>query len=704
MRPWRSEQSIANQIRMGILLFGISGVLITSAILGYMSFRREQRAVEDTLHGRARVAAGQIDSYVSDLYRKLDYLARVRSFTDLTPETQRNLLEALIRHNSAYELVAIADSEGDVLVSVSRYGQDLPPNISDRAVFVQTIQSKADYIGPVQVAPDTGLPTMDLAVPVRNEADEVDGVLLARVSPEFLGFVLSDVRLGRTGYAYIVDYRNAVIAQTGVSPQQLEPQDLAQRKEILDQTDLVTSRQIPYRGLLGAWVLGAVDIVHSTGWRVIVELPLSEAYASLYNMLVITTGIVIATLGAGAGLALLLSRRLVGPLRSLAQAARQIGVGDFNVRVKVQNKDELGLLSLTFNAMVERIKTREEALRESEEKYRALVENLPDSIVRFDYPGRLLFANRPLKRALEKAFGPREDGFVGATYRELGFPDDQCDLWEQSIRSVFESGKPFHTEYADETLEGPRVFDWRLLPEFDDQGLTKTVLSTSRDITDQKLAEEQIKANLAEKEILLQEIHHRVKNNLQVISSMLGFQSDTLHDERAIHAFQDSRNRIQSMAKIHEHLYGSEDLRRIQMASYIRELAHYVRMSYGMSNVRITVAVPDVVLDIEKATPCGLLVNELVANAMEHAFPPPHVAGPERAADEVYIALRPRENKLELTVRDNGAGLPEDLEIATAQTLGLRLVEMFTRQLQATLEIDRGRGKGTTFTVIFPAP
>lgn len=705
MMPRRREQSIADRIRIGILLFGILSVLVTSAILGYISFRREQQNVEDALHASAQVAAGEIDSYMSDVHRKLDYLARVRSFTDLPPETQRNLLEALIRHNSAYEHVAIADGRGDVLASVSRYGHDLPPNISDSSVFVHTIQPEADYIGPVQVAPDTGLQTVDLAVPIRNEADEVDGVLLARVDLKFLGFVLSDVRVGTTGYAYIVDYRNTVIAQTGVVPQQLEPQDLALRKEILDQTDLVTSRHTPYRGLLGARVLGAVDIVHTTGWRMVVELPVSEAYAHLYKMLVISTGIVILTVVAGTGLALLLSRRLVKPLQSLVQAARQIGGGDFDVQVEAQSQDELGLLSTTFNRMAEQIEAREQSLRDSEALLRKVLDALPVGVWIADKDGTIAHGNPAGQEIWRGAryVGPEHFGEYKAWWVDTGeriTPDE----WGVA-RAVSVGEESLEEEIEIECFDGTHkiILNWAvpiLGPNQEIQG----AISVNQDITERKLAEKQIKASLAEKEILLQEIHHRVKNNLQIISSLLGFQSDTLHDERAIQAFQASRNRIQSMARIHEHLYGSEDLGHIQMASYIRELAQYIRRSYGRSDVRITVAVPDVVLDIEKATPCGLLINELVANAMEHAFSRPDAAGPDRPADEVHIALRPREDKLELTVGDNGVGLPEDLEIESTQTLGLRLVEMLTRQLRATLEVDRERGKGTTFKVVFPAP
>ena len=173
-------------------------------------------------------------------------------------------------------------------------------------------------------------------------------------------------------------------------------------------------------------------------------------------------------------------------------------------------------------------KRMEEVLRESEEKFRALAENLPDFVVRFDGAARLLFVNSSAKHGIERSFNLREDEFIGKTYRELGFPEAQCDIWEQNIRSVSESGEPFEIEYEYETIKGPRVYNWRLLPEFDEEGRVTTILSISRDITERKQAEEELKSALAEKEVLLKEVHHRVKNNMQALIYLIDMQGGFL--------------------------------------------------------------------------------------------------------------------------------------------------------------------------------
>jgi len=222
------------------------------------------------------------------------------------------------------------------------------------------------------------------------------------------------------------------------------------------------------------------------------------------------------------------------------------------------------------------------------------------------------------------------------------------------------------------------------------------------DVTERVRAEEQIKASLREKEVLLQEIHHRVKNNLAIVSSLLKFQAKITPGEEARAAFQESQNRIQTMARIHEHLYRSQDLARIDMAQYVRGVVNHLVQSFGARAIALQVDVADVALDIDRATPCGLIINELVSNALKHAFPP-NWQGPENA--KVCVGLRlDDDGQCMLTVGDNGAGLPPDLQMESVgrESLGLRLVNLLSRQLEGNLQVDREGG--TTFCLAFAMP
>ena len=216
------------------------------------------------------------------------------------------------------------------------------------------------------------------------------------------------------------------------------------------------------------------------------------------------------------------------------------------------------------------------------------------------------------------------------------------------------------------------------------------------DITDRKRAEEKIKTSLKEKELLLKEIHHRVKNNMQVISSMLQLQSVSLDDEKTIDIFRRSQDRIKSMAIIHDMLYQAQDFSKIDFRDYIETLTETLFSSYKKETQDITliIDVKDVFLNLDTAVPLGLIINELVTNSLKHGFK-------ERDEGEISIALSHiDDDKIELNVRDNGIGLPEGFNIKEAESLGLEIVAVLSeKQLNGDLKIKRD--SGTEFQIVF---
>jgi two-component sensor histidine kinase len=205
---------------------------------------------------------------------------------------------------------------------------------------------------------------------------------------------------------------------------------------------------------------------------------------------------------------------------------------------------------------------------------------------------------------------------------------------------------------------------------------------------------EQMEASLREKEVLLQEIHHRVKNNLQVISSLLNLQAGGLEDTRALDALRDSQGRVRSIALVHEKLYQSPDLAHIDFAAYTRELASALLRSYDAhtQGIALSTQIDDVLLGIDTAIPCGLILGELVSNALKHAFP-------GKRSGEITVGLRARSGETILTVGDDGIGLPADLDFRSPESLGLELVTTLVQQLDGTIELD-GR-EGTLFKISF---
>jgi two-component sensor histidine kinase len=204
-----------------------------------------------------------------------------------------------------------------------------------------------------------------------------------------------------------------------------------------------------------------------------------------------------------------------------------------------------------------------------------------------------------------------------------------------------------------------------------------------------------IESSLREKEMLLKEVHHRVKNNMQVISSLLNLQGKQIKDEQARAIFQDSQNRVKSMALIHESLYQTDDLSHIDFAEYLRKLINHISRSYQIQTeaIKMKVNVGDLALGVDTAVPCGLIINELISNSLKHAFP----AG---TAGEILIDLDTNDGGYKLTLSDDGIGLPKDLDIEHAKTLGLKLVRTLTEQLRG--QLSHSNGHGTKFEITFP--
>ena len=281
-----------------------------------------------------------------------------------------------------------------------------------------------------------------------------------------------------------------------------------------------------------------------------------------------------------------------------------------------------------------------------------------------------------VQRILDRAF--RDGTDVDFEHRFL-MPDDSVKFVRvvaQAVRD--ESG---HLEYIGAGMD------------VTEQHRTRAVLE--EDIAKRKRAEEQLQASLEEKEALLKEVHHRVKNNLQLISSLLSLQAARIAEPAVAELFAESRNRVRSMALVHENLYRAGNFARISMATHIQNLCADSARAYGMNGRRVELAsrIGDVELDLDRAVSCGLIVNELVSNALKHAFP-------DGRAGRVCVELEPFGGERHvLVVGDDGVGLPADLDCHRADTLGLQLVDDLTRQLHGNIRVDRDGG--TTFTITF---
>jgi PAS domain S-box-containing protein len=332
-------------------------------------------------------------------------------------------------------------------------------------------------------------------------------------------------------------------------------------------------------------------------------------------------------------------------------------------------------------------KKADAALRESEEKWRTIVETVPDFITIVDRQGIIHFINRVAPGVdFAKVIGHSVYDYVGEEYHAP---------LRAALEDLFRTGAAYEMEMAAGVPGRPqRIYLVHGRPLRRD-GSVVAALQIVADITVRKQNEARLEASLKEKEVLLQEIHHRVKNNLQVISSLLSLQAEHVADPMTREAFLESRGRVRTMAVLHESLYRSGDLGRIDLGRQVRGLCAELFRSYGVEPNRIELRtdLAEAPLDLDRAIPCGLLLNELVSNALKHAFP-------GGRGGWVRVALHTGPNaEYTLSVGDNGVGLPQDLDVLATSSLGLQLVHTLTRQLGGRLNVERTGG--TTFQITF---
>lgn len=331
--------------------------------------------------------------------------------------------------------------------------------------------------------------------------------------------------------------------------------------------------------------------------------------------------------------------------------------------------------------------------RQAEAKFKGLLESAPDGIVVIDRAGRIVIVNNQT----ERLFDYMRDELVGKPIEVL-VPDrlKHAHVAHRDGYFLVPKTRPMGavgmslvgrkrdgTEFPVEISLSPMQTEEELL-----------VSAAIRDISERKVVEDKLRSSLAEKEVLLKEVHHRVKNNLQVVSSMLSLQMAQIKDPEATELFQESQFRVRSIALFHEKLYQSKDLARVDIAEYLRGLATGLFATYGVNPAKVVLSVraDDVPLGVDAAISCGLIVNELLSNALKHAFP-----GGRSGA--IRIELRGEERRVTLSVADDGVGLPPDVDFQNHATLGLRLVSILTEQLRGSIELERRAG--TCFQVCF---
>ncbi|OHD19870.1 MAG: hypothetical protein A2Y38_26705 [Spirochaetes bacterium GWB1_59_5] len=368
---------------------------------------------------------------------------------------------------------------------------------------------------------------------------------------------------------------------------------------------------------------------------------------------------------------------LVGICRPVTCDIVWVMVNGFPV---MDDKGQISEILTSFNDITQRKKI-EESLRESELKYRSLIESSSDAIFCVDQNGEYKFANY----LFASTFGKTADFFIGKTFWDI-YPKEHADYRYEATKRVFKTGKSESLEVEVPLPDKTLYFYATANPIIDETGTVILSLTHAVDITERKIAEEKIKSLLAEKELILKEVHHRIKNNMNTMMSLLSLQAGNAKDRFAKEALEDAENRMHSMGILYDKLYQSVGFNLLSVEKYLTTLVDEVVQNFPNSQmVRVEKSFQDFILDANHLQLLGIIINELLTNCMKYAFT-------GRTSGLITVVTTTIDKHAAITVQDNGNGMPGSVSVDESNGFGLQLVMALTRQLGATIRIERGNG------------
>lgn len=616
-------------------------------------------------------------------------------------------------------------NRGSVLCTIPEF------DATSRKWYIRAVEKKTAAWSCIYIL-STG---QDMAIaaarPVYDENTNLLGVVSVDVFLSQLSYFLSRLNIGKTGQAFIIEKSGLLVASSSGDTLYHDGSDPDTKSRI----NAADSPNPVIRQAMKTWLhhkngnreddtndlefkitgqryflqVSAVQDDHGLDWLILVVIPESDFMTGIkagnrtagFLITLALTGVLIAGFFA--------ARTITRPILQLNAAVQDLTCGN-RIRSMDENTwlKEPKELIRSFNRMSHRLHQTVEALKQeiyerkqaetelqkTEERYRHIVEASNTDIFALNADGVFLFLNSTAARRI----GGQAKDFTGRTIWDV-FPSEIADRHMAGVREIISSGRGKMKETETVLQNRCRWYRTNGQPLRDDKGHVYAAMFIGTDITESRHAEDQIRAALREKEVLLKEIHHRVKNNLQIISSLMSLQAEGVENEQIRSLFTEAQSRVRTISLVHESLYRHENLSEIDMGAYFESLAKDIKSLFHPSSeqIDITVHARDIRIMIEEAIPCGLIVNELLVNSLKHAFLPGEKGGivirVERNVDQQFV----------MTVSDTGAGLPETIDPSTTHTLGLSLVvELVEAQLEGSWRIDRN--KGLSWTICWPLP
>jgi PAS domain S-box-containing protein len=639
------------------------------------------------------VLAAHVNQAVQDRFGALDAVAgNIDSAMLADPKALQALLAQRPFATGFFNAgVVVYGLDGTALAELPMSAARVGINYMDIDTVAQALKEGKSTVSRPVVGKKLKVPVFGMTVPIRDAQGQVIGALSGVIDLSQTNFLdqIGANPYGKTGGFLIVDTKHRLIVTATDKIRIMEVLPAPGASPTLDRFIRGYEGTEVFVNPLGVNVLVSVKAIPLAGWYMAVILPTSELHAPMAHMQEsILTAATVLTLLAGVASWWMLRRQL-SPLLSAVKTLTALATSDQPPKpLAIARHDEIGDLIGSFNHLLGKLGQREAALRESFHTLQRILDTTLDGFWRVDMHGRL-FAVNPTY--CQQSLYSEEE--------LLGIHISELDAWEtpqetrDHIQSIMTLGRhQFETRHRRKDGTTWEVEVSATFPQVD-KGQFFVFL---RDITLRKQAELALKSSLQDKVALLNEVHHRVKNNLQVITSLLRLEAGRTAQADTRAMLGDMQGRLRAMALLHESLYRTGIFASVELGGYLRALTTqaFRAQANPSSAIRLVVDVMQVQVSMDLATPCGLLVNELIANSLKHGFPDGH-------SGEVLLQLQPVPGcpELRLCVSDTGVGLPHDFELRRTQSLGLQLVSDLVRQIVGVLEI--GPGPGAAFAVTF---
>ena len=701
--------------------FVLFPALTCIAISSRADFAKNDHDIRSTLAHDSKNMCERLENWLN--YRKSSIVTLAQLASTLSPQEMQSRLEQTLASDQNFLRVGLLDQAATIIAFAPLLDElghpTIGKNYADRSYVPQLRKTLQPLLSEVIMARIGPLqPVAHMLVPVVKDSAYA-GYTVGALKLDRIETILG-VNAARTGQRFtLLDRNGKVIATNDDEQKKMSP--LVRGHGIVSPLAAGISQWLPILPATtptserwkSSYYFTEQHIGDFSEWTLILEQPIAPLQKQLYSIYTRKLTLLFTILLAALLLAEFLSRLITRPSEELLAITSDLPTrlsGDYPIvwpqsaiaetKRLIENFQSMtAKLAEQFNAirklnfsLEERVEARTQELSESRERYDLALRGSQDGIWDWNVLNNEVYFSARWFEMLGYSTNDLEP--AASTFENLIHPAD-LESVRQQIRQHLKQRIPYRAEFRMRKKDGE--YSWILARGqalWNEQGRAVRMAGSHTDISERKKTEKLILTSLREKEVLLKEIHHRVKNNLQTVYSLLALQANSITDNDVRVLFDESCNRIGSMALIHEKIYRSEDLSHIDFSHYLQELTQNIAGTYLRAEIKVIVAAEPIFLDINSGIPCGLIVNELVSNSFKYAFPD------GRAGQITVLMNRTEGNRYLLTVADNGVGFPGDIDFRQTTSLGLQLVTVLVGQLQG--EISLTTDAGTRFTINFP--